>query len=276
MTGTSDIMATLVMFLLTFVLEGAHGFVAPLPSMAIEHRSLAFSPMRASGDANEPSPNDDGEDQVPLPFRRALLASTAAAATELVFSQNWVRPGFRRVKSTQFIAALGEPNARGGTGAELWGVWTADPGPRGVPLGRYTSDLLNTDGREKIAPAGWEFDRSDFWLEEHGLIMEAPAYDLLPGRYLVTGGRSKTSVLTVEPKSADGTRRWHLDDGVLYDVTHLPCRSARYIVRGGEDGSPEKARRSDFPVKPGAEMPPIDGCAKQDYAVLFVTGVEST
>jgi hypothetical protein len=28
-----------------------------------------------------------------------------------------------------------------------------------------------------------------------------------------------------------------------------------------------------FPVSPGASMPSVDGCNKQDYAVLIVIGV---
>jgi hypothetical protein len=34
------------------------------------------------------------------------------------------------------------------------------------------------------------------------------------------------------------------------------------------------AQLLDFPVTPGAEMPKIEGCSKQDYAVLFVLGEE--
>ena len=84
-----------------------------------------------------------------------------------------------------------------------------------------------------------------------------------------------TTVLTVNPKDADGNQNWMLDDGAkLYDVTHLPCRSARYTPNSG-GGSPVTAKQSDFPVAPGAEMPAVQGCDKQDYAVLFVVGVES-
>ena len=99
--------------------------------------------------------------------------------------------------------------------------------------------------------------------------MESPKFPLKPGRYLVTGARSLTTGLTVQ---ADGT--WKLDEGTLYDVTHLPCRSARYNPVS-ESGSPAAARLSDFPVKPGAEMPPIPGTKKQDYAVLFLIGKAS-
>lgn len=96
--------------------------------------------------------------------------------------------------------------------------------------------------------------------------MESPSFPVRPGRYLVTGGRSVTTGLTI---SEDGS--WKLDEGTLYDVTHLPCRSARYnpIV---PEGSPTAARLDAFPVKPGAEMPPINGTTKQDYAVVFVIG----
>jgi len=30
---------------------------------------------------------------------------------------------------------------------------------------------------------------------------------------------------------------------------------------------------SAFPVAPGAAMPPVEGCSKQDYQVLIVIGV---
>ena len=30
---------------------------------------------------------------------------------------------------TQYIAALGDPGATSGTGAESWGLWPEDPGP---------------------------------------------------------------------------------------------------------------------------------------------------
>src|SRR5262249_52458770 len=68
---------------------------------------------------------------------------------------------------TQYIAALGEPGATSGTAAESWGLWRLDPGPRGVELSGY-----ETLAKEGVAPAAWRFDGSDWWLEEHGLIME--------------------------------------------------------------------------------------------------------
>jgi hypothetical protein len=106
-----------------------------------------------------------------------------------------------------------------------------------------------------------------------GIIMEAPRFHFPPGRYLVTGGRMVTTGLTIE---ANG--RWKLDDNhTLYEVTHLPCRAARYRpatagIGGDSGGSPATARPTDFPVQPGAVMPAVPGCAKQDYAVLFLLG----
>jgi hypothetical protein len=169
---------------------------------------------------------------------------------------------------TQFIAALAAPDATSGTGAESWGLWRLDPGPRGVRLNRH-DDLVAAGG---VAPAGWKFDGGDWWLEENGLIMEAPEYALEPGRYLVTGGRATIAVLTIHAKDASGAQRWELGSGAtIHNVTHLKCRSARYRpAAGGDTCTPAKASQSDFPVTPGAEMPPVAGCSKQDYAVLFM------
>ena len=126
-----------------------------------------------------------------------------------------------------------------------------------------------------MTPAQWKIDNNDWWLEEHGLMMEKPRFPIPPGKYVVTGGREVTSVLTVYPKDQHGAQRWELANGAtLYDVTHLPCRAARYRPAASHDAcSPEKVQRSEFPVKPGAKMPPVDGCQKQDYAVLLVVGV---
>ena len=140
-----------------------------------------------------------------------------------------------------------------------------DPGPRGVYLKDYQGEIVS---RNNVSPSGWKFDDQDWWLEEHGLIMEAPTFPISDGRYLVTGGRLVTTVLTV----LGG--QWSLEKGVLGDVTHLPCRSARYKPMDGMGGSPLTANSRDFPVKPGAEMPKVKGCEKQDYAVLFVIGKE--
>ena len=202
----------------------------------------------------------------PLPIRRAFLLSSLLAGAQFLFANAYALPGFERIP-TQFMAALGDPDASQGTGAKEWGLWEVDPGPRGVWLRNYQSQLVDNNNK---APAGWTFDKNDWWLEEHGLIMEAPKFPVAPGRYLVTGGRLVTTGLTIDEEGA-----WKLDDGKLYDVTHLPCRSARYTP-SSKGGSPLMARQSDFPVTPGAEMPKVQGCNKQDYAVLFVIGKEAT
>lgn len=171
----------------------------------------------------------------------------------------------------QFIAALGDPGAKAGDGAQTWGLWRTDPGPRGVPLASYAR-LQQVKG---AAPAGWTFDPADWWLEEHGLIMEKPSFPVPPGKYLVTGNREVTTTLTIHPPDKNGNERWELADGAtLYDVTHLGCRSARYTPAAGPNScSPASAPRSAFRVAPGRPMPPVDGCHKQDYAVLIVIGV---
>lgn len=177
-----------------------------------------------------------------------------------------IPPGMRRVQ-TQFIAALGDPKASSGTNGQDWGVWRIDPGPRGVYLTQYSQKM-------KQAPAGWKFDPSEFWIEEFGRIMEKPDFPVPPGKYLVTGGRQMTTILTIDPMNESGQQSWSLDDGTLYDVTHLPCRAAKYNPMPQCSASPANAVVSDFPVTPGATMPPVEGCTKQDYAVLFVLAVE--
>ena len=56
------------------------------------------------------------------------------------------------------------------------------------------------------------------------MITEKPTFPLPPGKYLVTGDRKVTTVLTIRPKDKDGNQRWELADGAtFYDVTHLGC-----------------------------------------------------
>ncbi|MBT6274940.1 MAG: hypothetical protein HOI95_12475 [Chromatiales bacterium] len=177
---------------------------------------------------------------------------------------------FKRV-ATQYIAALGNPKANSGTGAQDWGLWPLDPGPRGVALRHY--DRLQSNGG--VAPAQWRLNDDNWWLEENGLIMEEPVFPLPAGKYLVTGMQGVVTVLTVHTIDADGASRWELGNGAsLYDVTHLRCRSAVYTPAAGPGScSPANAPLDAFRVAPGAEMPPVDGCLKQDYAVLFLIGV---
>jgi len=102
-----------------------------------------------------------------------LLAATAVASAQLFLTSAYTPSGFRRLPSTQFIAALGDPNASQGTGAQEWGLWRADPGPRGVWLRDYERSLEQNDG---ISPVGWKFDKNDWWLEEHGKWLIAVEY----------------------------------------------------------------------------------------------------
>ena len=236
------------------------------------HRRSRVIQLSARGDNNNNNSNDDEtwideENKNPSDGGRrdliinavgvGLLGASGVASASLFKTNVYTPTGFQRIYPTQFIAALGDPKASEGNGAREWGIWKVDPGPRGVWLKQYTKEIVNNK-----APAGWTFDSNDWWLEEHGLIMEAPDFPLKAGRYLVTGGRMTTTGLTVDSKG-----NWKLDEGTLYDVTHLPCRSARYTpISGEENGSPLTANPSDFPVAPGAIMPSVTGCNKQDYA----------
>jgi hypothetical protein len=222
----------------------------------------------------------------------AAVSSPPLSTTSTAGTAGTAAAKFQRYPQIRFIAALGDPQASFGTGADQWGLWRDDPGPRGVFLRDYERQLANSKkpNGNTVAPAGWTFSTKDWWLEEHGLVMSTP--DVLPRkkfvkatqqvlpyrRYIVTGDRQVTTVLTVFD---DG--RWELAKGAtLYDVTHLPCRSARYTPLSSTEGGitttttclPSQADGKNFPVRPGAAMPPVAGCNKQDYAVLFVLGEE--
>ena len=106
----------------------------------------------------------------------ALLALALAAFV----SSQFAYAGFKHIP-LQYIVALGDPDANSGSGAESWGLWNQDPGPRGCRLDNYKQ--LKTTG---VAPAQWKFDKKDWWLEEHGLLMEKPTFPLVPGKYVVT------------------------------------------------------------------------------------------
>jgi hypothetical protein len=197
----------------------------------------------------------------------ALVAMAAGFAQTQAFAEVKFRP-----IQTQFLAALGSPTANSGDNAELWGLWREDPGPRGVRLRNFETLLANGG----VAPAQWKFDAGDWWLEEHGLVMEQPEFSLAPGKYQVTGDRIVTTTLTVSAKDNTGKQHWELADGnVLYDVTHLRCRSARYTPRvAGQACTPSNVLSDAFPVGQGDAMPMVGGCNKQDYTVLFIVGVE--
>jgi hypothetical protein len=85
-------------------------------------------------------------------IRRACLATVLlvmiAAVAQPVHAAGGGQTKFKRI-STQFIAALGDPGATSGIGAQSWGLWPLDPGPRGVELNRYQR-LKDAGG---VAPA---------------------------------------------------------------------------------------------------------------------------
>jgi hypothetical protein len=197
--------------------------------------------------------------------------SVGALATLIAPSSLEAATNFKPIP-TQFLAALADPGAKSGTGAETWGLWTVDPGPRGVRL----SALEQLKANGNVAPAGWTFDPANWWLEEHGLIMEQPSPNVPAGRYLVTGDRTVQTVLTIYPKDTNGKQAWELADGAtLYDVTHLRCRAARYTLSAGSKAcTPGMVDPNRFPMPPGDQMPLLKGCDTLDHAVLFIVGLE--
>ncbi len=199
-----------------------------------------------------------------------IACGVLIAVQQPVFADDY-RSRFNPVRPTHYIAALADPGANSGNNAETWGYWPLDPGPRGVRLNNY-SDLLASDG---VAPAKWQFNPSAWWLEENGLIMEAPDFPLHPGEYLVTGGRDVLSALIVYPADENGKQRWELEHNAsVHDVTHLGCRSAVYTPSSTDKMcTPDNAPRDAFRVAAGQPMPPVEGCNKQDYAVLIVVGL---
>lgn len=197
-------------------------------------------------------------------FGCILATATTVLSGGAVWAEATFVPG-----ETQYIAALGDPGSTLGDDAQDWGFWDVDPGPRGVWSTDY-AELLAHGGK---APAGWQFDPASWWLEEHGLIMEAPSFPLPAGQYVVTGGREVTSVLTVAAPDAAGKQAWSLADGAtIYDVTHLRCRAAVYTAAAGQSCTSDKTPTNVFPMDPGRAMPEVEGCEKRDYQVLIVIG----
>ena len=201
--------------------------------------------------------------------RRAWMLGSLSFFGALIAPPAFAQKKYRPVRP-QYIAALAPAGATSGTGAETWGIWRVDPGPIGVWLRFYK--LLRQAGN--IAPAGWRFNIDDWWLDENGLIMRAPEFPISVGQYYVTNGEDHISLLTIGAPDKDGKQAWSLSDGkTLKDVTHGPCRSARYTPVGTSGTcTPEKANLSDFPLAPGEDVPAIEMCNRQIYAVLIVFG----
>ena len=202
--------------------------------------------------------------------RRRWLASAMGLIVTAISSPLIAETKIRRIP-VQYIATLALRGASSGTGAESWGLWRVDPGPIGVWLRFY--QFLQKAGN--IAPAGWRFDIDDWWLDENGLIMKAPEFPMPDGAYYVTNGEEHISLLTVKKPDADGKQAWSLSGGkTIANVTHGPCRSARYTPEGASGTcSPEDADRTAFPLKPGEAPPPVLGCSRKQYSVLIVFGL---
>ena len=140
-----------------------------------------------------------------VPYVSRFLATGSlmlAAGLQPVHASGTDFSKFRRIEP-QYIAALGDPGAKSGSGAQAWGLWSQDPGPRGCKLDRYPE--LKATG---VAPAQWKFDAKDWWLEEHGLIMENAAFREVPRHGRPHGDdRADNSAQGQERQSAVGTRR---------------------------------------------------------------------
>ena len=78
-----------------------------------------------------------------LPMASLLLAAGHASGADST--------KFKRIEP-QFIAALGDPGSSSGNGAQAWGFWDKDPGPRACKLDHYPQ--LKATG---VAPAHWKF-----------------------------------------------------------------------------------------------------------------------
>mmetsp|Transcript_5662 Transcript_5662/g.12335 ORF Transcript_5662/g.12335 Transcript_5662/m.12335 type:complete len:250 (+) Transcript_5662:73-822(+) len=162
----------------------------------------------------------------PMQSRRLALASLSTAALALLTPTSSAlaedggakqRRKLQRYPSIRFISALGDPTASSGdSGAESWGLWRDDPGPRGVYLRDYDRRIGSND--DLAAPAGWKFDPSDWWVEEHGLIMSTP--EPLPRKSL----DRETRAIVPEKKvrrdggqggdhRVDGAGKWELGVG---------------------------------------------------------------
>ncbi|MEH6457693.1 MAG: hypothetical protein V7749_15300 [Cocleimonas sp.] len=202
--------------------------------------------------------------------RRKWLMSSIGLLAGAIAPSVFALTKIRRIP-TQYIATLALADEKSGTGAETWGLWEIDPGPIGVWLRLYQT--LQKAGN--IAPAGWRFDIDDWWLDENGLIMKAPKFPIPAGKYYVTNGEEHISLLSIEKPDVEGKQAWSLsDDKTIANVTHGPCRSARYTPEGATGTcSPKDADRSVFPLKPGEAPPLVTGCNRAKYAVLIVFAV---
>lgn len=206
----------------------------------------------------------------PTLTRREMIAGSAGLFAALATNPLFAQTRIQRVP-IQYIASLAGPQERAGTGAETWGLWREDPGPIGVWLHMYEE----LQARDYVHPTGWRLDVDDWWLDENGILMKHPDFPMPPGTFLVTNGEDKAGLLTVEAADASGAQVWSLSgETVIADVTHGPCRSARYSPIGDSGScSPASVDQSIFPLPLGAQPPEVPGCNRLEYAVLIVIGI---
>jgi hypothetical protein len=169
-----------------------------------------------------------------------------------------------------YIAALADPSASEGTGAENWGLWRTDPGPIGVRL-PYFDAMMEAGG---YGPTGWQLDLNDWWLDENGILMKAPDFPMPPSQFYVTNGEGSYSLLTVEQPDEAGRQAWRLSRLTIADVTHGPCRAGRYRPTAGQGScTPASVSDDQFPLPLGAEPPTVENCDMVEYEVLIIFGV---
>ncbi|PYS54985.1 MAG: hypothetical protein DMG13_06060, partial [Acidobacteria bacterium] len=84
---------------------------------------------------------------VPSVSRRLLSMGSLILAASLHYASGQDLSKYKRIEP-QFIAALGDPGATSGNGAQSWGFWNQDPGPRACKLDHYPQ--LKATG---VAPA---------------------------------------------------------------------------------------------------------------------------
>lgn len=130
-------------------------------------KSVVSSIPTSDGDMwiDEEADNQDRRNLIINIVAAGLLGASGVASWQFYKTVAYTPTGFVRLPRTQFLAALGDPQARQGEGAQQWGIWRVDPGPRGVYLKDYQRQLADNGG---VAPAGWKFDSKDWWVEEHG------------------------------------------------------------------------------------------------------------
>ena len=172
---------------------------------------------------------------VPFVSRRLLAMGTlmlAAGLQQPVHASGVDFSKFRRIEP-QDIAALGDPGATSGSGAQSWGLWSQDPGPRG---GKLDLGLRSIEGGRRRGAgtvsidAAWTGGRG----RNTGRIMEKPTFPLPPGKDLVTGDRTVTTVLTIQPKDKDGNERWNSPTARPSTMSPISdADSARYDAGGG-------------------------------------------